>query len=75
MATSDTKSYLIYLNQLVDKYNNSYHYAIGKRPTDADYSVSGEEIEIHSKLPEFKVGDRVIITKYKNMLSKGYTEI
>ena len=75
MATSDTKSYLSYLNQLVDEYNSSYHYAIGKRPIDADYSFSGEEIEINSKLPEFKVGDRVIMTKYKNMFSKGYTEI
>ena len=65
------------MNTIIEKKknNNSYHYAIGKRPTDADYSVSGEEIEIHSKLPEFQVGDRVIITKYKNMFSKGYTEI
>ena len=75
MATSDTKSCLSYLNQLVDEYNNSYHYAIGKKTIDANYSVSGEEIEIKSKLPEFKIGDRVIITKYKNMFSKGYNEI
>ena len=32
-------------------------------------------VAINSKLPEFKVGDRVIMTKYKNMFSKGYTEI
>ena len=32
MAADDSKSYLFYLNKLVDEYNNSYHYSIGKKP-------------------------------------------
>ena len=32
-----------------------------------------EKIETNSKAPRFKNNDRVRITKYKNMFSKGYT--
>ena len=31
-------------------------------------------IESNPKAPKFKVNDRVRITKYKNILNKGYTE-
>ena len=34
-----------------------------------------EEIETNSKSPKFEVGDRVRITMYKSIFSKGYTEI
>ena len=34
-----------------------------------------EKIETNSKAPKFKVNDRVRITKYKNVFSKGYSEI
>ena len=33
-----------------------------------------EKIEANFKAPTFKVNDRVKITKYKNIFSKGYTE-
>ena len=33
-----------------------------------------EKIKTNPKLPKFKVNDRVTITKYKNIFSKGYTE-
>ena len=33
-----------------------------------------EKIEANFKAPKFKVNDRVKITKYKNIFSKGYTE-
>ena len=39
-----------------------------------DYSALTENIEIISKGPKFKVNDKVRITKYKNIFSKGYTE-
>ena len=32
------------------------------------------EIGTYPKSPEFKVGDRVEIFKYKNFFSKGYTK-
>ena len=39
ITTFDCKSYLGYLNKLVDECNNSYHYAIGKKPINTDYSA------------------------------------
>ena len=74
MTANDSKSYLPYLNKLVDQYNNTYHHFINKKPINADYSVLTENIESNPKAPKFKVKDRVRITKYKNIFSKGYTE-
>ena len=39
MTASNNKFYLNYLIKLVDEYNNSYHYSIGKKLIDADYSA------------------------------------
>ena len=66
--------YLGYFHRLVDKYNNTYHRSIGKKPIDADYSVLIEKIETIAKSPKFKVGDRVRITKKKNVFSEVHTE-
>ena len=33
-----------------------------------------EKIEANPKAPKFKVNDRVRITKYRNIFSKGYAE-
>ena len=44
-----------------------------KKPVDANYSDFTEEIELSHKTPKFKLGDRVIITNYKNIFRKGYT--
>ena len=71
--TVKMKSYLGYLNRLVDKYNNTYHCSIGKKKhCDIDYYIFTKEIETNPELCKFRVGDRVRITKYKNIFSKGY---
>ena len=44
----------------------------GKKHIHANYSTLTEEIERNPKAPKFKVCDRVRITKYKNIFSKGY---
>ena len=67
MTANDSKSYLSYLNKLVDQYNNTYHHSINKKPINADYSDLTEKIETNSKAPKFEVNDRVRITKYKNI--------
>ena len=36
--------------------------------------LSSKKIEADHKAPKFKVNDRVRITKYKNIFSKGYTK-
>ena len=74
MTANDSKSYLSYLNKLVDQCNNTYHNSIGKEPISADYSALTENIETNTTAPKFEVNDRVRITKYKNIFSKGYTK-
>ena len=42
MTANDNKCYLLYLNKLVDQYNNTYHYSINRKPINADYSALTE---------------------------------
>ena len=69
-TANDSKSYFGYLNKLVDKYNNSYHCSIGKKPFDTDHSALPEETELSLKASKFKFGNRVT-----NILSNNYTEM
>ena len=39
MTANDSKSYLGYLNKLVDEYNDTYHYSVGRKPIHANYSA------------------------------------
>ena len=43
MKANDSKSYLPYLNKLVEQYNNTYHPSSNKNPINADYSVLTEK--------------------------------
>ena len=74
MTANNSKSYLPYLNKLVDQYNDTYHHSFDEKPFNADYSASTENFESNPKAPKLKVNDRVRITKYKNIISKDYTE-
>ena len=64
MTANDSKYYLSYANKLVDQYNITYHLSINKKPINADYSASTENIESNLKSPKFKVNDRVRISNY-----------
>ena len=55
MTAKNSKSFLFYLNELVDEYNNTYRSSIGKKPIDIDYSALTEEIETNPKALKFKV--------------------
>ena len=39
MRANDSKYYLLYLNKLLDQYNNTYHHSIGKKSINAGYST------------------------------------
>ena len=54
LTVNDSKSYLFYLNKLVDQHNNICHHSINKKPINADYSTSTENIETNSKLLNLK---------------------
>ena len=73
MTANDTKSYLSYLNKLVDQCKNNYH-SIFKKSINADYSALIEKLETTLKAPKFKVNIKVRVTKYKDIFSKGYTK-
>ena len=63
MTANGSKSYLSYLNKLVDQCNNTYYYSNGKNPINSDYLALTEKIQIKIKVPKFKVHDRVRINK------------
>ena len=74
MTAGDTKTYLGYLYELVDEWNNTYHRFINEENIGATYTALTKETGVNPKLSKFKVFDRVMITKYKNIFSKAYTE-
>ena len=62
------------MNKLVDQYNYTYHHSIDKKSINADYSILTKKIKANPKAPKFKFNDRIRITRYKNIFSKGYAE-
>ena len=65
--------YIDKLDDIVDDYNNIYHRAIKMKPIDVkDYTCIDLEKKINNKDCKFKIGDRVRISKYKNIFAKGY---
>ena len=58
----------------MDEYNNTYHTTIKMKPIDVkDNAYINTDKEINNKDPKFKVGDRVRISKCKNIFAKEYT--
>ena len=61
------------LDDLVNKYNNTYHTTIKMKPVDVKPSTYIESItEINYQDPKFKIGYFVRISKYINIFAKGY---
>ena len=60
------------LDDIVNEYNNTYQRIM--KPVDVkDNTYFDFGKENNDKDPEFKVGDNVRISKYKNISAKGYT--
>ena len=65
--------YIDKLNDIVDEYNNTYHRTIKMKPVDVkDNTYIDFENEANDRVPKFKVGDHVRISKYENIFAKGY---
>ena len=61
------------LNNMVNKYNNTYHSAIKMKPVDVKSNMYiDSKKEINDKYPKFKNGDIIRISKFKNIFTKGY---
>ena len=74
MTANNNKSYLPYLNKLVDQYNDTYHHSINKKPTETNCYTLTEKIKNNPKALKLQVNDRVRITNYKSIFNKGYTK-
>ena len=74
MTAISKNVYFDVLDDIVDKYNNTYHKTIKLKPINVkNYSFAGYNEESNEKDPKFKIGDHVRISKYKNIFAKGYT--
>ena len=75
MTAISKKVYFDMLYDIVNKYKNTVHRTIKMKWIDvtsdfyADYNEDSNETE-----PKSKAGDRVRISKYKNIFAKGYTQ-
>ena len=62
------------LDDVVAKYNNIVNRSIGMKPNYvSDDHVMEYVEEANEKSARFKVGDRIRISKFKNIFAKGYT--
>ena len=75
MTSVSKNVYIDKLDDIVNKYSNTYHGTIKMKPLDVKdnaYIDSGKEV--NDKDPKLQVGDHVRISKYKNILVKEYTQ-
>ena len=73
MTSISKNVYINKVDDIVNEYNNTYHTIIKMKPIDVKNNtyINTSKI-INYKDPKFKVGDRVRISKYKNIFAKGY---
>ena len=75
MAAASKNVYFDVLDGIVGKYNNTVHRAIKMIPFDVTTDSYAEQNEdSNEKDPKFKVGDRVRISKQKNIFAKAQTQ-
>ena len=84
MTATGKNVYYDVLDDIVNEYNNTKHNTIKMKPKDIGNNKKREYILINiminiyidkhnEKRSRFKVGDRVRISKFKNIFAKGYT--
>ena len=72
--------YIDKLDDIVDEYNNKYHRRNKMKSVNVKDNILiyrntyiDFKKEVNTKDSEFKVGDYVRVSKYKNIFAKGYT--
>ena len=83
MTTTGKNVYYDVLDDVVNKYNNTKHSTIKMKPIDVgdinkrvyvdEHNEKDTKKSSSSERSRFKVGDRVRISKFKNIFAKGYT--
>ena len=68
MTAVSKNVYFDVLDHIIDEYKNTYYRTIKIKPIDVKSDSFGEyNEESNEKDPKFKTGDRVRISKYKNV--------
>ena len=74
MTATGKNVYYDVLDDAVNKYNNTKHSTIEMKPINLEDNNKRVYIDEHNgKDSRFKVGDRVRLSRYKNIFAKGYT--
>ena len=74
MTAISKNVYFNVLDDIVDKYNNTYHNTIKMKPIDVkNNNFTKYYEESNEQDAKYKIGDRVRISKYKNIFAKRYT--
>ena len=72
--TATGKNVYYVLDDVVNEYNNTKHNTIKMKPKDVKNDNKRVYIDEHDeKSARYNVGDRVRISKFKNIFAKGYT--
>ena len=72
MTATGKNVYYDVLDDVVNKFNNTKHSTIKRKPIDVKNNKRVYIDEHNEKDSKFKVGDRVRISRYKNIFAKGY---
>ena len=65
--------YIDKLDDIVNKYNSTYHRTIKMKPVNVKSSTYIDfNKENNKESPKFKIGDNVKISKYKDIFAKDY---
>ena len=70
MTSISKNVYIDNLDDIVNKYNNTYPRTMKMKPIDVKPSIYIDFNKENNKGPKFKVGDHVRISKYKNIFAK-----
>ena len=73
MTATVKNVYYDVIDDVVNKCNNTKHSTIKMKPIDVKNNKRIYTDEHNEKDSKFKVGDRVRISKFKNIFTKGYT--
>ena len=71
MTSVSKNVYIDKLDDIVNKYNNTYHSTIKTKPVDVSTHIDSSK-KINNKDPKFNIGDIVRISIYKFFFAKGY---
>ena len=73
MTAAGKNVYYNVLDDVVYEYNNTKHSTTKMKPIDVKNNKRVYIDEHNEKASRFEVGDRVKISKFKNIFAKGYT--